>query len=669
MRETLRALIVGFFTLVSPAAAQEAILAPVESFARLPGMRGAEISPNGAYVAVIRRGEVLEEVVVVDLIARQGVVLATFPKDEGHMNWVAWKSNDRVVISATALIRANTRRAGVELGRIRGGEQFDVGITRLFAIDRRGGPETELFGEQMDVLWDGRLSFYLLDLLPEDPDNVLVQTNDLRGRGVWSVNVHTGRAERRELGDWNVGGYTTDGEGNVVLRTDFVGQNGFRYLIRAPGATEWRVLSESRRTTATATNSPDFRVIGSGPGAGQVYVIARPESDDLASLYLLDVRTGELSDPVQRGVRADVDSPWVSRTGQLLALCEFERRLNCSAHDPSLGRHLRAINAFFDNEASVWLASTSDDSRMWLLRVENPIEGEAYYIYDRVTAQLELFTVAYPGLDVRALSSVRVVDCQSRDGTQLWAYVTALAGASGPRPMVVMPHGGPESRDYYGVDMYAQFIASRGYVVVQPNFRGSYGSGRAFGDAGRGQWGARMQDDVTDAVRHMINSGVADPARICIVGGSYGGYAALAGITLTPELYRCAISIAGVSDLEQMLRVERNENGSDSFSYAYWVRSIGRPGENSAAIEAASPARHVDQVRAPLLLLHGDEDWTVPIAQSEIMRRAMERAGKPVRFVRLEGAEHVFVSYSDANLLTLYRETDAFLSQHLGPQH
>lgn len=176
-----------------------------------------------------------------------------------------------------------------------------------------------------------------------------------------------------------------------------------------------------------------------------------------------------------------------------------------------------------------------------------------------------------------------------------------------------------------------------------------------------------MQDDVTDAVRHLIDAGVADPNRICIVGASYGGYAALAGVALTPELYRCGIAIAGVSDLLDVLRSERIESGRRSSTYQYWRRSIGDPATNGDALVATSPARLAANITAPILLIHGEEDETVLIRQSEIMEQAMRRAGHAARLVRLEGADHYWDSWSIENRTTLFRETESFLAQHLGP--
>lgn len=633
------------------------------SFAAPPFVRSASLSPDGRFAAFVHETDETDSLVVFELSTQTARAVARFETDEASLNWVTWKDNDTLVYSASVVAQVAIARPGSRVGR--GSREFHFG--RLVAVDRNGENSVPLFEGQFALLNDGVTSMSMVDRLSGDRDHILVSAQDNIGNSIWRANVRTGEATRVERGDPDVGGYFTDGVGNAVMRVESINdQAGYRYTWRPPGASEWQLLREVRRTAA-ATNSPDFQPIGSGPGPGQVYVLARQDDQDRAALFLFDARTGSLGEPIQRGVNADVWAPWVNpETGEIIATCEFERRLNCQARDASMQRHLRAINSFFDNAATVSLESVSTDSNRLLLLVENPIEGSAYYVYDRAAASLDLLAQIFPGIDVQALSPVQVVDYRARDGTPLWAYVTAQPGAAGPRPTIIMPHGGPESRDTYGFDPLAQFLASKGYVVVQPNFRGSIGMGRAFGDAGRRQWGRLMQDDVTDALRHMIDAGVSDPNRVCLVGGSYGGYVALAGVTLTPELYRCSVSIAGVSDLLVSLRSERQEGGRQSMAYAYWLRSIGDPRADAAQLEATSPARLVDRITAPVLLIHGTEDQIVLYDQSEIMERAMRRAGKDVRLVPLEGAGHTFRSYSRDNSLTLFRETEAFLARHLG---
>jgi dipeptidyl aminopeptidase/acylaminoacyl peptidase len=245
-------------------------------------------------------------------------------------------------------------------------------------------------------------------------------------------------------------------------------------------------------------------------------------------------------------------------------------------------------------------------------------------------------------------------------------YLARPLGAEGATPLVLLPHGGPASLDVGGFDWLAHFLASRGYTVLQPNFRGSGGLGKEWEDAGHGEWGVGvMQHDLTDGVAALVAAGMADPERVCIVGASYGGYAALAGAAFTPELYRCAAAIAGVADLRVMLSFERDRAGFSSPTVAYWRQAMGvdETGSANERLEAASPSAHVDEVRAPVLLIHGHDDTVVPIAQSQLMQRALEGAGKSVQFVELEGEDH-WLSGAKTRLETL-QALDVFLAEHL----
>jgi dipeptidyl aminopeptidase/acylaminoacyl peptidase len=211
-----------------------------------------------------------------------------------------------------------------------------------------------------------------------------------------------------------------------------------------------------------------------------------------------------------------------------------------------------------------------------------------------------------------------------------------------------------------------QFFASRGYAVFQPQFRGSGGFGMAWVRSGRRQWGQRMQDDVTDGVRHLIQSGQADPNRICIVGGSYGGYAALAGATLTPDLFACAIGFNGVYDLPQFLRWKALEEGRRSSSLDYWRNSIGDPSGDRAMIEAASPTRQVSALRSPVLIITGEFDSTVPVEQGREMRDALQRAGRSFRYVEYPRVGHTWDSWGMDERVEMLTEMERFLSEHLG---
>lgn len=649
----------------APASAQAQGAPSAASFVSAPALRSVTLSPNGLFVAYIRDTPEAEVLFIADLTTNQTRPIQS-ARNLNSITWVRWKSDDRLIFGVRQQAEiADRASTGTRVNNVEG-----VTFTRwrVFAIGRDGTGGVEMFAEQQRRLVNGLGSTFLIDRLPNDPNNMLLSAVDNNGVGIWRADVNTGRAERILDGSYDTINYGTDGDGNAVVRMDSP-ENGssIRIMRRAPDQRGWTLHREVRRA-AGATNSPDFQVLGPAPGAGRVYALARLDNQDLLSLHILDTATGQLSEAVQQGQQADADAPWVDpRTREVIANCEYGTRMRCTSPDGDTERHLRAVEQFLGEDVTVYLHGISVDGNVWLLYADGPREPGGYHVYDRAAANVRSLAEVFPDAPVDALSPTTVVEYETRDGQRLWAYVTAQPNVQGPRPTVIMPHGGPEVRDYFEYDPYVQFLASRGYVVVQPNFRGSDGFGRAFADAGRGQWGQRMQDDVVDATNYMVASGVADPQRICIVGASYGGYAALAGVTLTPDLYRCGVAIAGVSDLVETLRQERLENGRVSLSYHYWLRSIGDPRENRDALLAVSPARLADRVGAPVLLMHGTADDVVLPRQSELMHRALERAGKQTRLIELEDAGHFWGGWTEEQRERVFTETEAFLAQHIGP--
>ena len=643
MKRLIWAALGALALMTAPAQAQ---LVDVQRFVDEPTYHGAQMSPDGQYVAVIQKTTDGDLLVLITLATHEARALQHVTERMGHFGWVAWKGNDHLILNVWA------------------DSLYERAVSRVFALNRDGSGLVQIFEGTFNHARYG--SATLLDNLPNDPTHVLLRA----GSAVWRGDITTGHIEHVIDSDSDMSSfstYATDGQGAVVMRFDSLHDgSGYRIFRRAAGTEDWTFVLEARRAEVEP-NSPDFSVMGPGPGANQVYVLARPDNKDLASLYLYDTATGERGEPIQEGATADIATPWINpRTREILATCEFSQRLSCHARDPQVQQSLNALDRFFHGRMNVSPISISDDGLTWLLHVEGPTEPGAYYLFDRAHAAVEMLAKVSPNLDQAALSPTEVVEYNSRDGAHLWAYVTAQPGAQGPRPMIVFPHGGPEARDFYGYDPLVEFFASRGYVVLQPNFRGSGGFGRAFTDAGRGQWGLRMQDDITDAVQHMIESGAADAHRICIVGASYGGYAALAGAALTPDLYRCAISIAGVADLLESLRTER-EGGSQTVNYQYWLRSMGDPRANRDALIAASPYRQAAHIHIPVLLVHGDLDPVVPLHQSLMMQDALKDAGHPTRVVRFRLEGHAIYAWEEESRLTLFRETEAFLAQNLGP--
>jgi dipeptidyl aminopeptidase/acylaminoacyl peptidase len=285
-------------------------------------------------------------------------------------------------------------------------------------------------------------------------------------------------------------------------------------------------------------------------------------------------------------------------------------------------------------------------------------------MYDAATRQFTPLGNVYSNLSQTA--EVRSITYIAQDGMIIPAFLTLPPGRE-PKdlPLVVLPHGGPATRDTARFDWWSQALASQGYAVLKPNFRGS-DLGWEFMSAGFGQWGRKMQTDLSDGVRHLVHEGIVDENRVGIVGASYGGYAALAGATLDTGVYRCAVSVAGISDLRKFYKWIRFKTGrKDSRSDRYLDRFLGVSGVDDPLLETLSPYKHATNVSIPILLLHGRDDTVVPFEQSKLMSKALKKAGKTFEFVKLKNEDH-WLSRSETRLQML-QSTVEFLHKHNPP--
>ena len=329
--------------------------------------------------------------------------------------------------------------------------------------------------------------------------------------------------------------------------------------------------------------------------------------------------------------------------------------------DSTAEQRYSAVQRAFGNQQVEVYGWTADGTKT-LARVQTPSTPPMYYIVDFKTHRADIAAEEYPALAGVPLGEPTAVTYKARDGMTIPAYLTTPPGKVGAAlPLVVLPHGGPDARDYLEFDWLVQFLSSRGYAVLQPQFRGSTGFGEAFHEAGYKQWGRLMQDDITDGVRAMVEQGIADPHRICIVGASYGGYAALAGAAFTPDVYTCAASISGVADLSTFIREKVPVYATASAALSAWKAHIGAP--NDKALKERSPLYAVNSIKVPILIIYGTADAVVPNEQSERMARTLSDAGKKVTLVKLQGEDH-WLSRS-ATRIEVLRQLELFLAKNL----
>mgnify|MGYP001392158907 CR=1 FL=1 len=625
---------------VTPAVAQPA---PIEAYAALPALESVAVSPDGSTLAYIRRSLDGDSVVA---LTRAGEALVNIDVSDRVARSVFWASPDHVVISSTVNTKLPyTTSPGLY-------EQLDIVNVRTRRVARalRSADKAILtanFGPATVGTYRGEPVLYLRTYTVENN----AYTYDL-----YRVNLDDGRGRLHQVGAEDTSGYVVRKDGEVVARTTYDGKTGvWRLLAKTGGG--WRELMTRRELLDTPA------VLGFGRSHDVLLVAEdRPEGRVMFEVSLADGSEAPLGETTE--------AAFVIKDGEGLTVGVGQEGFTHSYNlfDPALQASWDTLQQGLPGRL-LFMGDASDDLSTLVFRAEGAGDPGSVYLFDAKQQSVSLIGREHPDLPPEAVSQVGVVRYKAADGLDLFGYLTTPSGREARNlPLILMPHGGPASRDSAGFDWWAQAMASRGYAVFQPQFRGSDGLGRELLEAGYGEYGRKMQTDLSDGVRHLASAGVIDPSRVCIVGASYGGYAALAGMTLDSGVYRCAVSVAGVSDLPVKMARERREGGRARFnpSMRYWQRFMGVEDDSAPILAELSPSRLASRIDGPVLLIHGREDTVVPFEQSEIMERAMRAAGKDVELIALDREDHHMTF--PATRRQMLTETIRFLEEHNPPR-
>ena len=390
-----------------------------------------------------------------------------------------------------------------------------------------------------------------------------------------------------------------------------------------------------------------------------VYVIG-PNEHGRDSLLTMSLGDGELLDTVFSHEQFDIEGLIQDpHSGRAVGVSYVDDLPRNSYFDNDFSRLQASMDKAFPDTSNRLVSMSADRQRILVLVSSDVVPG-AYYYWDLAEGTVTLIANTMPGLPSELLAPVRSVWIEARDGVQMEAFLTVpLDAADLSVPTVILPHGGPEARDDRSFWFLSQFIASRGYAVLQPNFRGSTGYGDEFMLAGRQEWGGKMQQDVTDATRWMIEEGIADPERICIVGWSYGGYSAAMGAIQEPDLYQCAVSINGVLNLPRLMSDDKKYIGGRA-----WTQHMGLSESRASDV---SPYHRAEDLHDPLLIIQADDDARVHTDQGKTMARRLKRLKKPHEYVEVEFGGHSM--NNEPARLTIIQSVDRFLDQHIGRAH
>lgn len=608
---------------------------PVEAFTAPAGLADAELSATGAAFAYLRVEDgkaILKVHSSDDLRALSAVDLGS----ADDVNWFRWAGDDTLLVSV--MLEQENNRYHARFSRLMA---FDVPRQTLRYVGLKQG----IVGD--DVIHVDRAGRYFL---------LSVRRDQTASPEVWRVSLDQGEGaepERVQEKTRGVDRWWADNAGVVRLGMRFSEYGSARIWYRSgPGEPFRRITRVSAGSDAWSYwREPSFRA-----GSDLGYVMASGDGGRRV-LREIDYRTGELGRVVYEHAEWDLDRAVYDASGRLLGVVYTDDEPRTHWFDGELRALQQRLQQVLPG-SNVRMIDLAGTDRM-LVRQSGPADPGGLYVFTPGEGRLDLVGNIRPQIDIRHLAPSSAHSFTARDGTEIRAYLTLPRGSGRERlPLIVMPHGGPFGvRDALVYSDWVQLLANRGYAVLQPNFRGSSGRGEAFEALGAGQIGGAMQDDLDDAMDWAVEAGFADPARVCLVGASYGGYAALWGVIRNPERYRCAASYSGVTDWEDMLRHDRRFLHRST--YSQWRERVR--GEEDFDEDAISPARQVRRLSRPVFLAQGRHDKVVPLRQFTLMVDAAKDAGVALETLVLDDTHHLEDPENEAEFLSALLD---FLHRH-----
>ena len=620
-----------------------------EDFARHPEVNEVALSPGGNYVAMaIPTADGSETQLQIVPLDGSGEVQALRFGPQEHVADIEWTSDEQLVVSRA---------------RMEPLEALPYSYGELLSTNIHGKQRDALFGYvPTDGISAGRRKDQghatLVKVLNDEPGMALIEFTCWRSvcgesapTVIYKVDTLTG--DRREVERSNSPAtFYFDGSGRARIRETYDG-NDDPVLAYRPGADEaWQPMP--KKLVGYTLGSVRF-------GSDDVAYALVSDSGEPAQLYKLDLAGATRSRVAGRDDAEVSYMMYAGRDGIPFAVVYDSDKPSISYLDnTSEWAQLHAgLMKQFPGQM-VGISGFSRDNRKVLFHTHSDRNPGAYYLFDRDARKIQLINESMPWIKNAQLAPTRSIEFTSRDGLKLFGFYTAPKDAEGPQPLVVMPHGGPHGPyDSWGYDSQVQFLASRGYAVLQVNFRGSGGRGLKFEKLGHREWGGKMMDDIADGVNWAIENGLADAGRICTYGASFGGYAALMNPIRYPDLYRCAVGYVGVYDLQVMH--EEGDITDSGHGRRYLDRVLGN---DEAVLAANSPARNVDKIKIPVLLVQGKLDRRVPMDQFDALTDAFARSGAKVETLVVSGEGHGF--YKPENRVTLFNRLEKFLDAQIG---
>jgi dipeptidyl aminopeptidase/acylaminoacyl peptidase len=621
----------------------------LKDYGTLPEIQLITISPSGNLVAFRKVNDESDRIIVLSL--ENNKPLRALDVSDINPDSIYFLNEEQLVLVASKITKVEGFKGKIDLSTAFLCEVKTGNVRQLLTPGDGIYRGQSGLGRIIGLSPDGTYAYmpaFVGEEHTEAPDYSLMKVN-LKKKGSPSVYSKGTNATND---------FFLDSNGNILAQESYDNHTNI-HKVRVRQNDEWvDIFKEKIEITEKS-------FVGLTPDYKSLVLLETNADTGRTAYYTMSLADGTISPPIFG--RDDADIEYVINNFKRIVLGVRYSGLHPSYQffDAQLNERMKTIMANFPDQ-SVYLSDYTNNWKNIVVYVDGTTIPGEYYLFTEGKAP-KFLAATRSKIKPEDVHPIGTVTYTARDNLKIPMLLTIpkdKVGAMKNLPAVIMPHGGPAAHDTISFDWMAQALADNGYLVIQPQFRGSDGFGLQHELAGRGEWGKKMQDDLTDAVNFAVKKGLIDPKRICIVGASYGGYAALAGGAFTPDLYQCVVSIAGISDLKSMLRWDKSEHGRDSWIVTYMEKQFTNGENDTPAMAAVSPENFAANFKAPVLLVHGVEDKRVPFSQSEQMNKALKKAKKDVTFVELKGEDH-FLSNGPTRFTAL-EETVKFVNAHIG---
>ncbi|WP_428848260.1 alpha/beta hydrolase family protein [Shewanella gelidimarina] len=654
MRITSLISLVVLIATAMPAFGADTTLTIAKQFSRGAEFSHLKLSPAGDYIGAITKHDGKNKLLILDAKTKKLHHAVFFPGNAQVGNY-AWANDDRIVLQKEYL---------------KGWQDTPIYYGELFAVNADGSNAQYLFGYNGGEQQTGsnlkkntaiRATAYILDPLPNDDRYMLVNAipwNNKRTldyeqkQDVYRVDIYKGKRRKLMRAPIGQSRFLTDFKGEVRFVVGEDKTNTTKVFYRKDG--EW--INSDQLSIGLL----DFRPISFAEQKNSIYAAGREDGQTLG-VYSIDLETGKKKKIIQDEV-VDPSNFWINQKTKKLYAVEFDNGYPTYAFVNPKEQHSKILKQLIAALPGhqVQIVSENRDSNLLIIKASNDRNPGDYYIFDTEKVKLEYLASQKQWLDPELMAEVKPISFVSRDGIKISGYLTLPHGKEAKNlPLVVNPHGGPYNvRDWWGFNAQNQMLASEGMAVLQVNFRGSGGYGNAFEKAGYQKWGTDIQYDIIDATQYVIEEGYVDEKRICIAGGSFGGYSALQSAIIEPNMFKCAIGFAGVYDLPLMFEEGDVQGRRSGLNYLKEVL-----GEDQALLKSMSPTYNVGKLKTNILLVHGGEDERAPIEQLESLEDSLNEIDYPFKKLVMDDEGHGF--YDDGHRAKYYSEMLSFLKTNL----